>query len=66
MCQGSSALIHTNLEVSVEVYHMVKLIFYPNIYLHSKANLYRKCPLRVAQTESHHTYHNNFQFVDNF
>lgn len=33
-------------------------------HLHSKASLSRESHLRVAQTGSHHIYHNNFQFVD--
>lgn len=62
----TSLSIHINLEASVELYHMVKLIFYPNISLHCKTNLYGESHLRAAQTESHQIYHNSFQFTDNF
>lgn len=65
MCQHFSKYSHESGSISGAVSYG-EINFYPNILLHSKVNLYRESHLRVALTNSHHIYYNNFQFVDNF
>lgn len=43
MCQDYSVSICLNLEISVQLYHTVKFIFYPNIYIAKPA-----CPEKAV------------------